>query len=315
MKQTVSEIINVSLSICGAAAGIYGAIRAWLSNRQMKQIEGEKLATKLNIDVNYELIESDKEKLCQCVIKWTNLGLANIKIIKLNIDARDREDEMRNSYIPPENNLESTFKPLSRKIENLELIAINNHKLVNFSNNKEKGEVKIYRSDPIYGLELSSRQKRQLKEKGEEVEIDPLRIKKNISDYIKKKATRLQEIYSRIGTDGFKNELKKFLFHETLVKELRGIQLFPEETRQQEFFLRYEGEGVIYLNVESATIRLQLKNIDSIEKYKLIADEIIDSIELTSSMIKKFEDNLKLIITPAAMEIHKQKSNLLIYLK
>ena len=37
------------------------------------------------------------------------MGLANIKIIKLNIDARDRGDEMIKSYLPPENNPNSTL--------------------------------------------------------------------------------------------------------------------------------------------------------------------------------------------------------------
>jgi hypothetical protein len=72
---------------------------------------------------------------------------------------------------------------------------------------------------------------------------------------------------------------------------------------------------MVYLNVESATIRLQMKNVDAIEKYKNVCDQILDSGEISDSLIKKFENSLKLTITPAAMEIYKQKSNFLLYLK
>ena len=162
----MNDILNFSLAGAGAAAGIYGAIRAWLSNRKMKQIEEEKLSSKLNINFTYDLIKSGETNMCRGIIKWSNLGLTNIKIIKLNIDIRDREDELRESYLPPGNNLESSFSAFSKKVDEIELVAVNNHKLVNFSNDLKKGEVKIFQDDPIYGLKLSSKQKRKLKESG-----------------------------------------------------------------------------------------------------------------------------------------------------
>ncbi len=309
----MSEIFSISMSLGGATAGIYGAIRAWLSNRKMRQIEIEKLSTKLDIDFNYELFSSNGEKMCRGVISLSNLGLANIKIIKLNIDISDREEEMRRSYKPPENNPESSFTALLNKVENLELVAINNHKFFNFSNDIDNGLVRIYQDDPMYGLELSSKQRRELKEGGEDInEIDTLKIKKNILDYVDKKVARLKKIFSN-GTN--KENLKEFLFNDIMVKDLRGIQLFPEEERNQEFFIRYKGEGMVYVNVESATIRLLLKNIEAIEKFKLICDNILDLNRLTDDVIKKFKRILKLIITPAALELHKQKSNYLLYLK
>ncbi len=308
----MSEIINLSMSLGGATAGIYGAIRAWLSNRKMRQIEIEKLSTKLDVDFNYELFSSNGEKICRGVISLSNLGLANIKIIKLNIDISDREEEMRRSYKPPETNPESSFTALSHKVENLELVAINNHKYVNFSNDLDNRLVRIFQDDPMYGLEISSKQRRELKDSGEDIEIDTLKIKKNILNYVDKKVARLEEIFSN-GPN--KDKLKKFLFHDTIVKDLRGIQLFPEEERNQEFFIRYKGEGMVYVNVESATIRLLLKNIEAIEKFKLICDDILDLNRLTDDVIKKFKRILKSIITPAALELHKQKSNYLLYLK
>ena len=60
------------------------------------------------------------------------------------------------------------------------------------------------------------------------------------------------------------------MFSETLVKELRGIQLFPQEKKEQEFYVKYQGEGIVYLNAEIATIRLQLKNIAAIIGYYII---------------------------------------------
>ncbi len=137
----------------------------------------------------------------------------------------------------------------------------------------------------------------------------------NIKYYIENKINRLKEIFSRKESEDFKKTLIKFLFNDTLVKELRGIQLFPQETKDQEFFLNYKGEGIVYLNVESATIRLQLKNIVAIEEYKSIGDEIIDAEELSDYLIEKFRTLLNLIISPTALEIHKHKSNYLIYLK
>lgn len=310
----MNDILNFSLAGAGAAAGIYGAIRAWLSNRKMKQIEEEKLSSKLSMEFSYDLIKSGDTNMCKGIIKWSNLGLTNIKIIKLNIDIRDRENELHESYLPPENNLESKFNPFEKKIDSMDLIAVNNHKLVNFSNDFKKQEVRIFDDDPIYGLKFSSRQKRKLKESGEDVEIDVFQIKKNISYYIENKIAKLQEIFSNKENEIFKKTLVKFLFNDTLVRELRGIQLFPQETKDQEFFLKYKGEGIVYLNVESATIRLQLQNIAAIERYKSLGDEIIDAEELSDHLIEKFRNLLTLIISPTALEIHKHKSNYLIHL-
>ena len=311
----MNDVVNFALASAGAVAGIYGAIRAWLSNKKMKQIEEEKLSSKLNINFNYDLIKSGETNVCRGIVKWSNLGLTNIKIIKLNLDIRDREEELRESYLPPEDNLESLFNPFSKKIDNIELKAVNNHKLVNFTNNFRKREVKIFQDDPIYGLQLSSKQKSKLKESGEDVDIDVLKIKINIKRYIDNKIKRLKEIFSRKESEEFKKILIKFLFTDTLVKELRGIQLFPQESRDQEFYLTYKGEGIVYLNVESATIRLQLKNIVAIEEYKSMGDELIDAKVLSDILIEKFRNLLTLIISPTALEIHKHKSNYLIYLK
>ena len=310
----MNDILNFSLAGAGAAAGIYGAIRAWLSNRKMKQIEEEKLSSKLRMEFSYDLIKSGDTNMCKGTIKWSNLGLTNIKIIKLNIDIRDRENELHESYLPPGNNLESKFKPFGKKIDSMDLIAVNNHKLVNFSNDFKKQEVRIFDDDLIYGLKFSSKQKRKLKESGEDVEIDVFQIKKNISYYIENKIAKLQEIFSNKENEIFKKTLVKFVFNDTLVRELRGIQLFPQETKDQEFFLKYKGEGIVYLNVESATIRLQLQNIAAIERYKSLGDEIMDAEELSDLLIEKFRNLLTLIISPTALEIHKHKSNYLIHL-
>ncbi len=311
----MNNVLNFALAGAGAAAGIYGAIRAWLSNKKMKQIEEEKLSSKLNINFTYDLIKSGETNMCRGIVRFLNLSLINVKIVKLNLDIRDREEELRESYLPPEDNSEISFKPFEKKIDDIELVAVNNHKLVNFTNNFRKREVKIFLDDPIYGLQLSSRQKRKLKESGEDIDIDVLKIKKNIKYYIENKINRLKEIFSRKESEDFKKTLIKFLFNDTLVKELRGIQLFPQETKDQEFFLNYKGEGIVYLNVETATIRLQLKNIVAIEEYKSIGDEIIDAKVLSDYLIEKFRSLLTLIISPTALEIHKHKSNYLIYLK
>lgn len=312
---SVNDIVNFALAGAGAAAGIYGAIRAWLSNKKMKQIEEEKLSSKLNINFNYDLIKSGDTKMCRGVVKWSNLGLTNIKIVRLNIDIRDREDELRESYLPSGNRVNSSFNPYSKKVEKIELMAVNNHKLVNFSNDLKKGEVRIFQDDPIYGLKLSDRQKRELKESGEEVDMDVLKIKRSITQYIDSKIIRLQEVFSSEEKKGSRKNLNLFLFKETLVRELRGIQLFPQEFKDQEFFLKYDGEGIVYLNVENATIRIQLKNINAIEEYKSMGIEIIDAEELSDLLIEKYRKLLKLIISPSAFELHKHKSNYLIYLK
>ncbi|KKN38879.1 hypothetical protein LCGC14_0749000 [marine sediment metagenome] len=311
---SVNDILNFALAGAGAAAGIYGAIRAWRSNMKMKQIEAERLSSKLSIDFTYDLIKSGETNLCRGVIGWTNLGLTNIKIIKLNIDIRDREDELRESFLPSDGNLKSEYIPFTNKIEHLEIEALNNHKLVNFSNDFDKGEVKIFQDDPIYGLALSSKEKRKLKDKAEEVDSDIFEIKKNISNYIDAKINKLIVIFSNKDREGFKKHLIKFLFSETLVRELRGIQLFPQEKKEQEFYVKYKGEGIVYLNVETATIRLQLKNIAAFEEYKSLGDKILDLEELPDLIIKKFRNLLTLIVSPTSLEIHKHKSNYLLYL-
>ena len=104
---SVNDILNFSLAGAGAAAGIYGAIRAWLSNRKMKQIEEEKLSSKLSMEFSYDLIKYGDTNMCKGIIKWSNLGLTNIKIIKLNIDIRERENELQERYMQQSNNRES----------------------------------------------------------------------------------------------------------------------------------------------------------------------------------------------------------------
>jgi len=311
---SVNDILSFGLAGAGAAAGIYGAIRAWLSNRKMKQIEEESLSSKLSLNFTYDLIKSGEINMCRGVIGWTNLGLTNIKIIKLNIDIRDREDELRESFLPPDGNLKSEYIPFVKKVEHLEIEALNNHKLVNFSNDFDKGEVKIFQDDPIYGLAISARDKRKMKDKGEEVDSDVLEIKKNISKYIDAKINKLIEIFSNKDMEGFKKQLIKFLFTETLVKELRGIQLFPQEKKEQEFYVKYQGEGIVYLNAEIATIRLQLKNIAAMEEYKSLGDKLLDLKELSNPIITKFRKLLTIIVSPTSLEIHKHKSNYLLYL-
>ena len=95
---SVNDILNFALAGAGAAAGIYGAIRAWLSNMKMKQIESERLSSKLSIDFTYDLIKSGETNMCRGVIGWTNLGLTNIKIIKLNIDILDVRFSLQTSF-------------------------------------------------------------------------------------------------------------------------------------------------------------------------------------------------------------------------
>ncbi len=46
-----------------------------------------------------------------------------------------------------------------------------------------------------------------------------------------------------------------------------------------------------------------------------MGDELIDAKVLSDILIEKFRNLLTLIISPTALEIHKHKSNYLIYLK
>jgi hypothetical protein len=298
------------------ATGAYGAIRAYLSERKMRQIDEEKLYVKMDIDFTSDLFVHNNEKYCRAIVSFSNKSLTNVKIISLNIEMRNREDELKKSYHPSHEAESAPFHPIPNQIEAVEIVGINNHKLVNFSNDPRNKEVKVFKTDQIYGLKMKSTEKITLKQQGADVDFDPRNVHKMVNKFIDEQTAKIDAIYAQKSVPDHCEDLKHFFFSDLLPTQIRGLQLFPGETKTQEIILKYKGEGLLYANIESATIRMLMTAIDVEEDFKDICDKIIDSAtEFPSAKRAKFQQNLREVITPIGMEIQKQKSNHLLWLK
>ena len=306
------NIVNTIIAVLGFLFGAWGVLRSWLTERKMAQIETEKLAIRLNITFSYRLERMPTGHFCYGQITWHNLGMTNVKLISLNVDLHDRTKEMTESFCAEQGDQgkisQNTPPIIPNRIKYLDIVGVNNHKFLNYSCNSAKGSWQIYHKDPIYGLELKGKEMQEMRKLHPEVIPESFEMKYAIKHYLNQfieKSTSLMQDPSA---------LQDYFFRETMAKNIRGFQLFPGEERTQEFILRFEGDGVLYLNVESAAIRMTQKNINAEEEFKNAVSEILDMHDFSPKKQQQLVKTLRTMIKPASLDRHKQKANFLIHL-
>ena len=109
-------------------------------------------------------------------------------------------------------------------------------------------------------------------------------------------------------------ELGDLLFVKIINKELRGLQLFPGVILGQEFLVEYQGSGVLYLNVETSTIRILHETINYLETYKELAARINKTQKIDNDLAEQLSNIIRKIVTPESYAIHKQKETFLVHL-
>ena len=294
--------LELGLVILGGLGGAYGSIQSFLTQRKMKQVEVERLTTRLDIDFHYSTISTPDYNLLHGTVSFENKGETNLKIIRLNIDGRDRSPEFTKSYNQNRSGASTNFVPLQEQVTSLNIVALNNYKQVYFSNSSTEKEFRIFKPDLIYAREIG--------QKIREVED----VKGNINAYIREKIEQLRFILEKKAAANIEQELHNFLFLEMINKELRGLQIFPNAVLNQEFFVKYSGTGVVYLNVETSTIRFLQETIKDVEQYKVLADYIIRTKKLDEELIEQLTTTIRRIVMPESQDIHKQKESFLVYL-
>ena len=290
------------LAVLGGIGGAYGALQSWLTKRKMRQVEEEMLAPKLDIDFRYDIVPGQEFNLLHGVVSFENKGVTNVKIIRLNIDGRDRSNEFSQSYLKDNSASDDGFEPLKGGFELLSIVGLNNYKLVNFSNFTSRRAFRIFKQDNIYARGKTKKM------------VDVEDIDQNIQTYLEEKIEQIRDSLRKKNDPEFREELRRLIFIETLGKELRGIQIFPNAVLNQEFIVKYKGSGILYCNVETSTIRVLQDTIDYIENYKALGEKIFKNQTLDENTRNQLVNVINNIISPESHEIHKQKENFLVYL-
>jgi len=290
------------LAVLGGIGGAYGALQSWLTKRKMRQVEEEMLAPKLDIDFRYDIVPGQEFNLLHGVVSFENKGATNVKIIRLNIDGRDRSNEFSQSYLKDNSASDDGFEPLKGGFELLSIVGLNNYKLVNFSNFTSRRAFRIFKQDNIYARGKTKKM------------VDVEDIDRNIQTYLEEKIEQIRDSLRKKNDPEFREELRRLIFIETLGKELRGIQIFPNAVLNQEFIVKYKGSGILYCNVETSTIRVLQDTIDYIENYKALGEKIFKNQTLDENTRNQLVNVINNIISPESHEIHKQKENFLVYL-
>ncbi|MFX1538010.1 MAG: hypothetical protein ACFFDI_27770 [Promethearchaeota archaeon] len=301
-ERAIVDILTVILSVLAVLAGAYASIQAWLTQKRFKQITQERLATKINVEYEQEELDTN---LIKIIVKLTNKGETNIKLTKFNIDAQDRTKEFQRSYETGDN-LSSKFNGVGVP-QKLHVIGFNNAKLLNLHNPPPYNLFKLFMPDEIY-----ERYDQPLSDEDTRPLIDVRNIRENINSWAEEKLISLKALLnSQELTD---TALRDFLFVDTINRELRGFQIFPERTLTQEIILEYEGSGILYLNVEMSSIRQTIRNTQALEEYKKLSAHIYRNKELSPNDEKQYLELLRMIANPATTEIHKHKQTFISFL-
>ncbi|MFX0095122.1 MAG: hypothetical protein ACFFBD_25530, partial [Candidatus Hodarchaeota archaeon] len=224
---------------------------------------------------------------------------------KFNIDARDRTNEFQRSY-DDGNNQSSKFVGLGFPPK-LHVGGFSNAKLLTLHNPEPYKSFRLFMPDTIY--------ERYEQFRGDEDErpiIDVRNLRKNVNLWAKAKTANLKELLASPNLDA--DSLRDFLFITTINRELRGFQIFAERVITQEIIFEYEGTGILYLNVETSSIRQSIRNTQAMEKYKNLSARIYAEKQLLPEDEKKFVQLLETIVSPEAGEIHKHKQTFVIFL-
>ena len=279
----------VTITIAGISL-----IQSWRNKRKFEQIEKESLISKVAIDFDYKVEQNDKERIVKGKITFQNRGTTNLKLVKLNFDVKDRSDELEKAFISKD----ASFKNPVEGINSLQLLGFNNTKQLFFTTETNK-YFKVHRNDMAYVGKKTSN-------------IRTLDLQENIKNFIEEKEKQLDQLFKNFELN--KEEITSILINELLIKEIRGFQLFPQETLTQEFVCRYEGSGPVILNVEASSLRFLQRSISKGEAFKELIDTILEKKLFDEELKKQFVQLLNESLAPSAKEVIDHRKTFLLYL-
>lgn len=284
-------VLTVVVATFGGLAGLYGALQSYLNNRKTRQLTLEMLMTKLDLDFQYEIIETDAKKILHGTITLKNLGNTNLRVPEFSIEGKDRSKEFAKAYDGEDFTAANDF-------ELKQFIGVSNSHLVKFG--RSARSFFISHEDNIYG-----------QRKGE-TRVRSLDFRDNIAYYISRKTEALKEA---MAFSGETRNFGDFFFKETLSREIRGMELFPGAERTQEFMFEYTGNGVLYLNAETTALRMLQSSVDAFEDLKNLGEELLNTKAMTTEQEDRFRSLAKASLMPESKELEKQKETFLIFLK
>ncbi|MHA2272196.1 MAG: hypothetical protein ACXACI_10060 [Candidatus Hodarchaeales archaeon] len=287
-------IITIGVAAFGGLAGLYGALQSYLNKRKTRQLTLEMLMTKLDIDFRYETIEMPKRKVLHGIITLKNHGATNLRIPEFSFEGKDRSKEFAQAYEGDEGDDFSAATDFA--IERF--MGVSNSHLVTFG--KSPQSFFISHSDNIYS-----------QRKGE-TRVRSLDFDENIARYI---SGKLQALKEALASNDQGESFASLFFKTALGKEIRGMELFPGAEKTQEFLLEYTGNGVLYLNCETTTLRMLQSSIDAFEELKSLGEELMTAKTMTPDQERQFQSLAKASLMPESKELEKQKETFLIYLK
>ncbi|MHA1991830.1 MAG: hypothetical protein ACW981_02420 [Candidatus Hodarchaeales archaeon] len=288
--QEAELVLSIIIGSFGAVVGLYGAIQSWLTKRKTKQLELELLVTKLDIDLTYDTEVFGDKKILNGKIIFKNLGNTNLRITELDIAGEDRS----NKLIESQEDDQQVGSGNNYNLKNI--LGVSNSHLIKHSLDQKTFILK--QSDEVFVLR--------------EGRIRILNVRKNISNYI---SNTLEKINFFFNQEEGNKLFSEFYFKQTLGSDLRGFEIFPGGEKTQEFIIEYENSGIVYVNVETTTLRMLKTDINTYEKMKIWGDSVLNNKEVASTDQKIFTNLAELILTPVSDEFHREKETFLILLK
>jgi hypothetical protein len=286
------EMATVVVAFFGGVAGLYGAIQSWLNQRKTRQLTLEMMMTKLDIDFDYDIIETADTKVLHGIITLRNLGNTNLRVPEFSFEGKDRTEEFIKAYRGNDFSSANNFE-IGR------FIGVSNSHLVSFG--RESRSFFVSHTDQIYGRRMD----------GTRVRI--LDFDENISQYISEKTQTLKDAMT--STSANEKSFAELFFKEALSKEIRGLELFPGAAKTQEFMFEYTGQGVLYLDAETTSLRMLQSSVDAFEQLKNLGEELLSQNTMTPEHEARFCSLAKMSLMPESRELEKQKETFLIYLQ
>ncbi len=136
--------VSYAITIAIALVSLY---ESYKNKKKFDQLNKESLVSKVAIDFDYKTEKTDKYKIVKGKMTFTNKGTTNIKLIKLNFDVKNRNDELEKAFVP--NSPDEKYSIISEGVNSLNLLGFNNSKQLSFMNPEDKF-FQVFRTDSAY---------------------------------------------------------------------------------------------------------------------------------------------------------------------
>lgn len=295
MIQQVNILYAFSYSVTMIIA-LLSLYESYSNRRKFNQLNKETLVSKVAIDFDYKVEQTDQSKIIKGKITFQNKGSTNIKLTEVYFDVKDRSDELRSAFIP--NTPDEPYSTIVEGVKSIDLIGFNNSRLLSFTNPLDK-YFEVYRKDSAY----------EIPEEGKVQDFD---LDKNIHDYIVRNVNEVYDLFKNF--DQNREKIIQKLIGDLLIREIRGFQLFPGESLTQEFVASYKGSGTLILNVEASSLRFLQRSITKGEEYKDLVDVSVNAKTMDETTKTKMIEVLDEGLKPSNKDIMDHRRTFLMYL-